>query len=181
MVWHFLERKRGGTESGLDLVVVGIPLGLVGAIILVSSGPVGSGSGGVQSGQMGGLGVLDFRGLNRHSVVDHRDVLRSVPGSGSVPGVGSWGGMPGGGGGSSGMAGAGSGVSGKVLGLGVLNFGGVNWTGTNVATGGLVSGKVFGLGGGHLGGIGRHVVPVVGGGNAGQQQDGSDDESLHFE
>lgn len=180
MVWHFW---RGWWElKGEDLVVVGIPLGLVGAIVLVSGwGPVGSGSGGVQSGQMGGLGVLDFRGLNWDSVVDHRDVLGSVPGSGSVPGVGSGGGMPGWGGGSSGMTGAGSGVGGKVLGLGVLNFGGIDRAGTDVATGSLVSGKVFGLGGGHLGGIGRHVVPVVGGGNAGQQQDGSDDESLHFE
>lgn len=166
----------------MDLVVVGIPLGLVGAIVLVSGrGPVGTGSGGVQSGQMGGLGVLDFGGLNRDSVVDDRDVLGSVPGSGSVPGVGSWGGMPGGGGGSSGMAGAGSGVGGKVLGLGVLNFGRVDRASADVAAGGLVGGKVFGFGGGHLGGIGRHVVPVVGGGNAGQQQDGSDDESLHFE
>lgn len=177
----FLE-SRGKWERTGSLVVVGIPLGLVGAIVLVSGwGPVGTGSGGVQSSQMGGLGVLDFRGLNRHSVVDHRDVLRSVPGTGSVPSVGSWGGVPGRGSGGSGMASTGSGMGGKVLGLGVLNFGRVNRTGTNVSAGGLVRGKVFGLGGGHLGGIGRDVVPVVGRGDGGQQQDGSDDENLHFE
>lgn len=173
-----------GTIPGaisVPLVVVGIPLGLVGTVVLVSGwGPVGSGSGGVQGGQMGGLGVLNFGGLNRHSVVDHRDVLGSVPGSGSVPSGSGRGAVPGWGG-RSGMTGAGSGMGGKVLGLGVLNFGRIDRTGTDVSAGGLVGGEVLGLGGGHFGGVGRDVVPVVGRRNGGQQQDGSDDESLHFE
>lgn len=116
----FLER-RGKWERTGSLVVVGIPLGLVGAIVLVSGwGPVGTGSGGVQSSQMGGLGVLDFRGLNRHSVVDHRDVLGSVPGTVrlgllvvSVVFLGSWGVV---------LLSLDLGVGGGVFGLGVLHF-----------------------------------------------------------
>lgn len=115
-------------ERGLVVVVV---FGLVGTVILVVSwsSPMSSGAGGVQGCEMGGLGVLNFGGFNWDSVVDDWDVLRSVPGSGSVPGRGSmpsrngyrcdW------------VSGTGGGMGGKVLSLGVLNFGGVDRAGTD--------------------------------------------------
>lgn len=172
---------RGGGCSFQDIyLVVVVPCWVVGAIILVVSWcPVGSGTGGGQGVQVEGLSVLDLGGIDRHSIVDDWNVLGSVPRAGSVPS--SWGGVPGGGSGGSWVSGAGGGVSSKVLGLGVLNFGGVNRAGTDVSAGALVSGQMFGLGGGNLGGIGRDVVPVRGGCGGCQQQDGSDDECLHFE
>lgn len=159
--------------------MVVVVFGLVGTVILVVSWrPVSSGSGGVQGSQMGGLGVLHFGRIDWDSVVDDWEVLRSVPGSGSVPGRG---GVPG----RNGyrgywVSGASGSMGGKVLGLGVLNFGGVDRAGTDQTAGLLVGGKVFGLGGGDLGGVGRDVVPVGGRRGGSQQQNGSYDESFHF-
>lgn len=161
--------------------MVVVVFGLVGTVILVVGwGPVGSGTGGSQGVQVEGLGVLHLGGLDRDSVVDDWNVLGSMPGSGSVPGVGGWGGVPSGNGDWGWVSGAGSGMGGKVLGLGVLNFGGISGTDSDQTAGLLVSGKVFGLGGGHLGGVGRDVVPVGGRGGGSQQQNGSYDESFHF-
>lgn len=88
-------------------------------------------TGGGQSMQMGSLGVLDFGGFHRDAIVDHWDVLGSVPGTtAAVSVVGNWGrstvvmvvvvAM------SWSVSGAGVGlsVSGSVEGLSVLDFGG---------------------------------------------------------
>lgn len=113
----------------LDLVVV-VVFGLVGTVILVVSwSPVSTGAAAVQGSQMGSSGVLHFGGIDWDSVVDDWDVLRSVPSAGSMPG---WGGVPSGNGNRGHwVSGAGGSMGGKVLGLGVLNFGGVDRAGTN--------------------------------------------------
>lgn len=165
-------------QLGTEVLVVVVVFGLVRTVILVVGwGPVSSGSSGVQGSQMGGLGVLHFGGIDWDSVVDDWDVLSSMPGSGSVP---SWGGVPSGNGNWGWVSGAGGSMGGKVLGLGVLDFGGVDRTGTDQTARLLVGGEVFGLGGGDLGGVGRDVVPVGGRSGGSQQQNGSYDEEFHF-
>lgn len=161
--------------------MVVVVFGLVGTIILVVGwGPVSSGTGGGQGIQVEGLSVLHFWGFDWDAIVDDWNVLGSVPGTGSMPSVGgNRGSMPSWDCNWGWMSGAGSSMGGKVLGLSVLNFGGVNWTGTDQTAGLLVSGKVFGLGGGNLGGIGRDVVPVGGRSGRSQQQNGSYDEEFH--
>lgn len=159
--------------------MVVVVFGSVGTVILVVgwTTPVGSGTGGAQGSQMSGLGVLHFGGVDRDSVVNDRDVLGSVPGCGSVPSGGT---MPGWYHRGYWVSGAGSSVRGKVLSLGVLDFGGVDRAGTDQTAGLLVGGKVFGLGGGHLRGVRRNVVPVRGRSGGSQQQNGSYDENFHF-
>lgn len=119
-----------------DLVVGAFVLGgIVRAVILgtmMSPGGRGRrisgvGAGASQSVQVGGLGMLDFGSFDRDSVVDHRDVLGSVPGAVrlgllvvvSVVFLGSWGVVV--------LVTLNLGVGGGVFGLGVLDFLGLNW------------------------------------------------------
>lgn len=66
---------------GSKLLVVLMPRLFVGAIIFVSGGPVTAGVGGGYGTQMSSFGMLNFRSVHRNSVVDHWDVLGSMPGT----------------------------------------------------------------------------------------------------
>lgn len=116
------------------LVVRGlVQVWFVGAIILMSmtvSGPrswSGVSSSVVQGVQVEGLGVLDLWSFDWDSVVDHWNVLRSVPGSGSLVSwsVGSWAVVWGWSVVS--ISGGNLSVRGSMESLGVLDFWGFDW------------------------------------------------------
>lgn len=141
---------------------------------------------------MGSLGVLDFWGFDWDSVVDHWDVLGSVPAASSVPGwsclmvitlMVNWGIMS-----STDLS-----VSGSVSSLGVLDLWGFHWdslgdhrvvqwsvplldwtfrgpvTATMTGTDSSMSGKVGCLGSGNFRGVSWNVARA----NRGHQKHGS--------